>query len=54
MVEFHHLPSSLVVSMVFRSSKLVATILVVDVTGKLHSLTFAPHTIAFDLRTQVD
>ena len=54
MVGFHHLLASLVVSMVFRSSRLVATILVVDVTGKSHCLTFAPHAVAFGLRTEVD
>lgn len=40
MVEFHH--PGFLFSMVLRSKRFVTSILVIDVTGKLHSFTFAP------------
>ena len=40
--------------MVFRSKRFVTSILVMDVTGKSHSFTFAPHATVSDLRSQVN
>ena len=52
MVELHH--PGIFFSMVFRSKRFVTSILVMDVTGKSHSFTFAPHATVSDLRSQVN
>ena len=49
MVELHH-PGS----MVFRSKRFVTSILVIDITGKSHSFTFASYGTIFDLRSPVN
>ena len=40
--------------MVFRSKRFVTSILVIDVTGKSHSFTFAPHEMVFDLKSHIN
>ena len=52
LLEFHH--PGFLLNMFFRSKTFVTSILVVDMTGKSHSFTFAPHATIFDLRSQVN
>lgn len=52
MVELYH--PGFLLSVVFRSKRFVTSILVVDITGKSHSFTFAPHATIFDLRSQIN
>ena len=52
LVEYHH--PGFCFGMVFRSKRFVTSILVVDVTGKSHSFTFAPHAMVFDLKSQIN
>ena len=52
LLEFHH--PGFLLSVFFRSKRFVTSILVVDITGKSHSFTFAPHATIFDLRSQVN
>ena len=52
LVEFHH--PGFCFGMVFRSKRFVTSILVVDVTGKSHSFTFAPHGMVFDLKSHIN
>ena len=40
--------------MVFRSKRFVTSVLVIDVTRKSHSFTFAPHAMVFDLKSQIN
>jgi len=51
MVEFHH--PGFLFSMVFKLTRLVASIVVVDISGKSHCLTFAPHAAISNLRSQI-
>ena len=41
-------------SMLIRSKRLITTIQVVDITGKPHTLTFAPRATIKDLRSQIN
>ena len=52
LLEFHH--PGFLLNMFFRSKRFVTSIVVVDITGKSHSFTFAPHATRFDLRSQVN
>ena len=52
MVKFHH--PDFFFSMVFKSKRFVTSILVIDVTGKSHSFSFAPYATVFDLRSQMN
>ena len=52
LVEYHH--SGFCFGMVFRSKRFVTSILVIDVTGKSHSFTFAPHGMVFDLKSHIN
>jgi len=52
MVEFHH--PGFLFSMVFKSTRLVASILVVDISGKSHCSSFAPHVTISNLRSQIN
>ena len=52
LVEFHH--PGFCFGMVFRSKRFVTSILVIDVTGKSHSFTFAPHGMVFDLKSHIN
>ena len=52
MVKFHH--TGVFFSMVFKSKRFVTFILVIDVTGKSHSFSFARYATVFDLRSQVN
>ena len=52
LVEFHH--PGFCFGMVFRSKRFVTSVLVIDVTGKSHSFTFAPHAMVFDLKSQIN
>ena len=51
MVNFHH--PGFFFSMVFKSKTFVTSILVIDVTRKSHSFSFAPYATVFDLRSQM-
>ena len=52
MVKFHH--PVFFFSIVFKSKRFVSSILVIDVTGKSHSFSFAPYATVFDLRSQMN
>ena len=54
MVELHH--PGIFFNMVFRLKRLLHLqgILVIDITGKSHSFTFAPYATVFNLRSQVN
>ena len=52
MVKFHH--PGFFLNMVFKSKRFVTSILVLDVTGKSHSCSFAPYATVFDLRSQMN
>ena len=52
LVEYHH--PGFCFGMVFRSKRFVTSILVIDVTGKSHSFTFAPHGMVFDLKSHIN
>ena len=52
MVKFHH--PGFFLSMVLKSKRFVTSILVIDVTGKSHSFSFAPYATVFDLRSQMN
>ena len=52
LVEFHH--PGFCFGTVFTSKRFVTSILVIDVTGKSHSFTFAPHAMVFDLKSQIN
>ena len=52
LVEYHH--PGFCFGMVFRSKRFVTSVLVIDVTGKSHSFTFAPHAMVFDLKSQIN
>ena len=52
LVEYHH--PGFCFGMVFRSKRFVTSILVIDVTGKSHSFTSAPHGMVFDLKSHIN
>ena len=52
LAEFHH--PGFCFGMVFRSKRFVTSVLVIDVTGKSHSFTFAPHAMVFDLKSHIN
>ena len=52
MVQFHH--PVFFFRIVFKSKRFVSSLLVIDVTGKSHSFSFAPYVTVFDLRSQIN
>ena len=52
LVEFHH--PGFCFGTVFTSKRFVTSILVIDVTGKSHSFTFAPHGMVSDLKSHIN
>ena len=52
LLELHH--PGFLFSMLIRSKRLITTIQVVDITGKPHTLTFAPYATIKDLRSQIN
>ena len=52
LLELHH--PGFLFSMLIRSKRLMTTIQVVDITGKPHTLTFAPYATIKDLRSQIN